>query len=68
MNSLVKLLQKEAFKTNKLGKAASGSENQKINSMMQNLRNGISKETLEKIKKANLILYKINYNYNRFKK
>lgn len=52
MNSLVKLLQKEAFTTNKFDKATSDRENQKINSMMQNLRKGISKETLEKIKKA----------------
>jgi hypothetical protein len=51
MNSLVKILQDEPNKTFKKEKSLEN-ENIKINSLMHNLRKGISKETLEKIKKA----------------
>jgi len=50
MNSLVRLLQK--YNGDKTNDKQSDREKNKINSMMHNLRKGISKETLEKIKKA----------------
>jgi hypothetical protein len=51
MNSLVKLIQKnDIYNKNKYN--LDDNENKRINLMKQNLRKGISKETLEKIKKA----------------